>query len=92
LNFTRLQYQTIPVTPFQQNCSLLWDDQSLQAAVIDPGGDLHLILEEVERRKLKLEQIWLTHAHIDHAGGTAVLARTLGLPIVGPPPRRSVLD
>lgn len=81
-----LQYQTIPVTPFQQNCSLVWDDQSLQAAVIDPGGDLHLILEEVERRKLKLEQIWLTHAHIDHAGGTAVLARTLGLSIVGPHP------
>ena len=81
-----LQYQTIPVTPFQQNCSLVWDDQSLQAAVIDPGGDLHLILEEVARRNLKLEQIWLTHAHIDHAGGTAVLAHTLGLPIVGPHP------
>jgi glyoxylase-like metal-dependent hydrolase (beta-lactamase superfamily II) len=81
-----LQYQTIPVTPFQQNCSLVWDDQSLQAAVIDPGGDLHLILEEVARRNLKLEQIWLTHAHIDHAGGTAVLARTLDLPIVGPHP------
>jgi glyoxylase-like metal-dependent hydrolase (beta-lactamase superfamily II) len=81
-----LQYQTIPVTPFQQNCSLVWDDQSLQAAVIDPGGDLHLILEEVAQRNLNLEQIWLTHAHIDHAGGTAVLARTLGLPIVGPHP------
>jgi hydroxyacylglutathione hydrolase len=81
-----LQYQTIPVTPFQQNCSLIWDDQTQQAAVIDPGGDLDLILSEVQQRGLKLEQIWLTHAHIDHAGGTAVLARNLNLPIVGPHP------
>jgi glyoxylase-like metal-dependent hydrolase (beta-lactamase superfamily II) len=81
-----LQYQTIPVTPFQQNCSLVWDDQTQQAAVIDPGGDLDLILAEVQQRGLKLEQIWLTHAHIDHAGGTAVLARTLNLPIIGPHP------
>jgi glyoxylase-like metal-dependent hydrolase (beta-lactamase superfamily II) len=66
-----LQYQTIPVTPFQQNCSLIWDDQTLQAAVIDPGGDLDLILAVVAQRGLKLEPIWLTHAHIDHAGGTA---------------------
>ena len=81
-----LQYQTIPVTPFQQNCSLVWDDQSKQAAVIDPGGDLDLILAAVTQHQLKLEQIWLTHAHIDHAGGTAVLARNLNLPIVGPHP------
>jgi len=81
-----LQYQTIPVTPFQQNCSLIWDDVSLQAAVVDPGGDLPVILQEVARRHLKLEQIWLTHAHIDHAGGTAVLARELSLPIIGPHP------
>jgi hydroxyacylglutathione hydrolase len=81
-----LQYQTVPVTPFQQNCSLIWDDQTRQAAVIDPGGDLDLILAEVTRHQLKLEQIWLTHAHIDHAGGTAVLARHLNLPIVGPHP------
>ena len=81
-----LQYQTIPVTPFQQNCSLIWDDQTRQAAVIDPGGDLDLILAGVAQHGLKLEQIWLTHAHIDHAGGTAVLARNLNLPIVGPHP------
>ena len=66
-----LHYLTIPVTPFQQNCSLVWCDQTLLAAVIDPGGDLPRILEEVKRLGVKLEQIWLTHAHIDHAGGTA---------------------
>ena len=81
-----LRYQTIPVTAFAQNCSLVWDDKSLQAAVIDPGGDLERLLAEVERLGLRLEQIWLTHAHIDHAGGTAALARRSGLPIVGPHP------
>ena len=82
-----LQYQTIPVTPFQQNCSLIWDDQSLQAAVVDPGGDLDLILEAVQQRGLKLEQIWITHGHLDHASGTADLAEQLGgLPIIGPHP------
>ena len=81
-----LEYATIPVTPFQQNCSLVWCNQTLQAAVIDPGGDLDLILAQVAKRHLKLEQIWLTHAHIDHAGGTAELARRLKLPIIGPHP------
>ena len=81
-----LQYLTIPVTPFQQNCSLVWDDQTHQAAVIDPGGDLDHLQAEVRRLGLHLEQIWLTHAHLDHAGGTGELARRLGLPIVGPHP------
>jgi hydroxyacylglutathione hydrolase len=81
-----LRYLTVPVTPFQQNCSLLWDDASLQAAVIDPGGDLDRLLAEVDRLGLKLEQIWLTHAHIDHAGATAALSKRLSLPIIGPHP------
>ena len=79
-----LRYLTVPVTPFQQNCSLVWCDETLQAAVIDPGGDLELVLQQVRRLGLKLEQIWLTHAHIDHAGGVAELSKKLGLPIVGP--------
>ena len=81
-----LHYLTIPVTAFQQNCSLVWCDQTLQAAVIDPGGDLDRLLAHVAQLNLKLEQIWLTHAHIDHAGGTADLARRLSLPIIGPHP------
>ena len=79
-----LQYQTIPVTAFHQNCSLVWCDQTLDAAVIDPGGDLEAIEWEVERLGLHLQAIWLTHAHIDHAGGTAELARKHALDIVGP--------
>ena len=81
-----LQYQIIPVTPFQQNCSLVWCDETLQAAVIDPGGDLEIVLAEIERLGITLSQIWLTHAHIDHAGGTAALASRLNLPIIGPHP------
>ena len=81
-----LHYLTIPVTAFDQNCSLVWCDETLSAAVIDPGGDLPRILAEVKRLGLTLEQIWLTHAHIDHAGGTGELAQQLKLPIVGPHP------
>ena len=79
-----LRYQTIPVTNFQQNCSLVWCDQTLQAALIDPGGDLDLLLAAVKQRQLALSQIWLTHAHIDHAGGAGELAAQLHLPIIGP--------
>jgi hydroxyacylglutathione hydrolase len=79
-----LRYQTIPVTPFQQNCSLVWDDVTHQAAVIDPGGDLELILDAVKQLGLKLEQIWITHGHVDHAAATAELAALLNLPIHGP--------
>ncbi len=79
-----LHYQTIPVTPFQQNCSIVWEDETLQAAIIDPGGDLDRLLDAAQRLRVTIGQIWLTHAHIDHAGGTAELARRLGIPIVGP--------
>jgi len=81
-----LKYHIIPVTPFQQNCSLVWDTETKQAAVIDPGGDLETVLGEVRRQGLKLEQIWLTHGHIDHAGGTAALAERLQIPVIGPHP------
>jgi hydroxyacylglutathione hydrolase len=79
-------YRTVPVTPFQQNCSIVWCSETMKAAIIDPGGDLPLLLSTVEGLGLSLEQIWLTHAHIDHAGATAELARLKGLPIVGPHP------
>jgi glyoxylase-like metal-dependent hydrolase (beta-lactamase superfamily II) len=77
-------YLTVPVTPFEQNCSIVWCSDTLSAAVIDPGGDLPRLLDAVKKLGIKLEQIWLTHAHIDHAGGTAELARLLNLPIIGP--------
>jgi len=81
-----LRYQIIPVTAFQQNCSLVWCDETLDAALIDPGGEITKLLTEVQRLGLHLKAIWLTHAHIDHAGGTGQLARELGLPVIGPHP------
>ncbi|MCM2313033.1 MAG: MBL fold metallo-hydrolase [Steroidobacteraceae bacterium] len=74
----------IPVTPFAQNCSVVWCDRSGSGAVIDPGGDLEQVLAAVRENGVRLEKILLTHAHIDHAGGTAELARSLQLPIEGP--------
>ncbi len=79
-----MQAVVIPVTPFAQNCSLVWCPRTLEAAVIDPGGDLDKVLAEVRRHGVKLTRILLTHAHIDHAGAAAELARREHLPIIGP--------
>lgn len=81
-----LRATVIPVTPFAQNCSVVWDDASGRGAVIDPGGDLERVLAAAEANGVTLEKILLTHAHIDHAGATAELARLRGLPIEGPHP------
>jgi hydroxyacylglutathione hydrolase len=79
----------VPVTPFQQNCTILWDEDSRQAAVIDPGGEVDRILAMLERNGLKVERILLTHGHMDHAGGAAGLQaalreRGIEAPIEGP--------
>ena len=79
-----MKYAIVPVTPFQQNATVLWCPETLRAAVCDPGGDLPLILRTVEREGLTLERILVTHGHIDHAGGVADLAESMGLPIEGP--------
>lgn len=77
-------FRIIPVTPFQQNCSLLWCEQTMKGAVVDPGGDIDAILAAVARFGVGIEKILLTHGHIDHAGGTAELKRRLGVPVEGP--------
>lgn len=79
-----MRYQIVPVTPFQQNCTLLWCESSRRAAVVDPGGDVAEILRQAEALGLLLEKIFITHAHIDHAGGAHELAGKLGIPIEGP--------
>ena len=79
-----IKYQIIPVTPFEQNCSLLWCDETLRAAVVDPGGDVSKILSVVSKLGVTLEKVLVTHGHIDHAGGVAELAQRLSLPIEGP--------
>lgn len=79
-----LRYRIVPVTPFEQNCTVLWCDETREAAVVDPGGDLDRIRTVLAHEGLKLTRILLTHAHIDHAGGTADLASQAGVPIEGP--------
>ena len=81
-----LQYLTVPVTPFQQNCSIVWCDATQEAALIDAGGDIPVLLAEIARLGLTLTALWVTHAHIDHAGAVGELTDTLALPIVGPHP------
>jgi hydroxyacylglutathione hydrolase len=79
-----MKYAIVPVTPFQQNATVVWCPETLRAAVSDPGGDLGRILQVVEREGLTLERILVTHGHIDHAGGVAELAERFSLPIDGP--------
>ena len=74
----------IPVTDFQQNCCLLWCEITKRAVVIDPGGDVPNILAAIEQAKVTVEQIWITHGHIDHVGGAAELHDALNVPIEGP--------
>jgi len=84
-----LSVAILPVTSLQQNCTLLWDADTKNAAVIDPGGDVNQILNVVMQQELKVGKIILTHGHIDHAGGAAELKEALqergdGVPIEGP--------
>jgi len=74
----------IPVTPFEQNCTLLWNDRTKKGAVIDPGGDLDRIRQAIAETGMSVEKILLTHGHIDHAGGAAELKEDLGVPVEGP--------
>ncbi|GAA6135752.1 MBL fold metallo-hydrolase [Oceaniserpentilla sp. 4NH20-0058] len=79
-----LQYQIVPVTAFEQNCSILWCDETQQAVVVDPGGDLHKIEAALKSLSVQLTAVWLTHGHIDHAGATATVSESYGIPIIGP--------
>jgi glyoxylase-like metal-dependent hydrolase (beta-lactamase superfamily II) len=78
-----MEFTILPVTPYQQNCSLVWDTDN-RAALIDPGGEAGRLLAEVAARGLTLEKILLTHGHLDHVGAAAELRDALGIPIIGP--------
>jgi len=79
-----MQFRILPVTPLQQNCTLLWDETDRCCAIVDPGGEVDRIVQALTSERLQPELILITHGHIDHAGGAAALARRLGLPIQGP--------
>ena len=74
----------LPVTAFQQNCTVLWCTATNKAAIVDPGGDVEAIQQAIAEKKVSPEKILLTHGHLDHAGGAHDLADALDVPIVGP--------
>ena len=80
----QLQVAIIPVTAFQQNCTLIWDQDSLEGVVIDPGGDVDRIKAAIAETGMKPKAIWLTHGHIDHAAGAMDLKDDLKVDIIGP--------
>ena len=80
----KLKILIVPVTPFQQNCSIVFDEDTKQGAVVDPGGDLARIEDAIKQSGVKIEKILLTHGHIDHAGGAADLAAKLKVKVIGP--------
>jgi len=79
-----LKIQIVPVTEYQQNCSIVYDDQSNVAVVVDPGGEVEKIAAAAEELGVKVEAIWLTHGHLDHAGGAEAAKKHFGVDIVGP--------
>lgn len=80
----QLRAGIVPVTPFQQNCTILFDEETKQGVVVDPGGDVETILGAIRDNGLAIGEIWITHGHIDHAGGAMALKEALGVDIVGP--------
>lgn len=74
----------LPVTPFAQNCSLLWDQESRDGVLIDPGGEAKKLLAECDKLGVNIKEIWLTHGHLDHAGGAQDIRETRGIKVIGP--------
>lgn len=79
-----MKFRILPVTPFEQNCTLLWCEATRKAAIVDPGGDAGRIRELLAGLELSPECILLTHGHLDHVGAAGILAPELGVPIIGP--------
>lgn len=79
-----MQYLTIPVTAFAQNCSIIWCEETRECAFVDPGGDTGKLMAAAEERNLQPVGVFLTHAHLDHVGGTLALASHYQIPVSGP--------
>lgn len=79
-----MKYRIIPVTHYQQNCSLVWCEQTGKAALIDPGGEADRLIQAAERAGVQIEKVLLTHGHLDHVGAARDVSERLGLPVIGP--------
>ena len=79
-----LQISIVPVTQYQQNCCVVFDDEAKIAVVVDPGGEVEKIVSAIEQLEVKVEAVWLTHGHLDHAGGAEAAKAKFGVEIIGP--------
>lgn len=79
-----LRCQIVPVTAFQQNCSILWDDESMDAVLIDAGGDVEKLKAVIADLGINIKALWNTHAHLDHIGAVGALAGIYKVPVIGP--------
>ena len=79
-----LRYQIIPVTPFQQNCTVIWNEETKKGGIVDPGGDLALLNKFIDEQGIEIEKILVTHGHLDHAGSVKAMADERNIPIIGP--------
>jgi hydroxyacylglutathione hydrolase len=80
----KLQIRVVPATPLQQNCSLIWNEETKRACFVDPGGDADKLMSALEHLGLTLTRMWLTHGHLDHAGAATELRERTGVAIEGP--------
>jgi glyoxylase-like metal-dependent hydrolase (beta-lactamase superfamily II) len=81
-----MHYVIVPVTPFEQNCTIVWCAETMRGAIVDPGGDVDRVLRAAHENRVVVEKILLTHGHVDHAGGVAELVERLRVPVEGPHP------
>ncbi|MEM9333185.1 MAG: MBL fold metallo-hydrolase [Pseudomonadota bacterium] len=80
----KLNIAIVPVTAFEQNCALMWDEETKKGVVVDPGGDVPRILQGIEQSGFEVSHILITHGHLDHVGGAMDLKKELGVEIIGP--------
>ena len=73
-----------PVTPFQQNCSLVWCQDTMEGTAVDPGGDFDMLRQAIDEQGIKITKVLLTHGHVDHASAAGTMAEHYGVEIVGP--------
>lgn len=80
----QLEIRILPVTPLQQNTSLLWSRETTEGVFIDPGGEADRLMAAAGQFGVKVVAVWLTHGHLDHAGAAAEIAERTGAPVIGP--------
>ena len=79
-----LKVMIAPVTPFQQNCSIVWDSDTMEGTAVDPGGDFELLKQTIDEQGIKVTKVMLTHGHVDHASAAGTMAEHYGVEIEGP--------